>query len=103
MVRVASEVVHRALDIGDLQPVEEAQRGVPQAGHDPGAMPRPDLRPVLVVHPVPFPMQPNFDAPSPRTHAPRGAAVASAGARSVRPNTTSVRGWDPSKGSRFNN
>ncbi len=96
VVRVALEVVPRAWEIGDLQPVEEAQRGVPQARHDSRAMACANLRPVLVGHPVPFPVQLTFDAPSPRTHAPRGAAVASAGARSVRPNTTSMRGWDPS-------
>lgn len=41
--RVAMEVVHRPLEIGDLQPAEEAQRGVPQAGHDPRAVPGPAL------------------------------------------------------------
>ena len=40
---VAIEIGHRPLDVGEVHSVEKAQRGVPQARHDPGAMPRPDL------------------------------------------------------------
>lgn len=65
VVRVAVEVVHRPLEIGDLQPGEEANRGVPQGRHDSRAMARAHWRPVLVVHPVTFPVQPHCDAPVP--------------------------------------
>jgi len=97
VVRVAVEIGHRPLDVGDLQPVEEAQYGVAPGRHDSRGVPRPDLGPVLVVDPIAFPVQLNCDAHCPRTHAPSWAAVACSGGRSVRPNPTSVRGRAQSK------
>jgi hypothetical protein len=60
---MASEIVPRPWDMGDLHPPEEADGGVSQRRPASLAMPRPNWRPFLVVHPVAFLVPRNVDAP----------------------------------------
>lgn len=95
--RVAIDVVHRALDVGGLQPVEDAQRGVVQTRHEPRAWPvricdrsssynlsRSQCNRISMLQ-------------CPRAHAPIWTGLACSGERSVTPATSFVRGWEPPK------